>query len=148
MRRAEPARAEPGSSMSEPPEHVWGNALAVPLPFAPELRKYSFYGIGVSTDLAGVIQEVGDDETQPRYTIDRGATSDFGFFLGDGDYSVPVPSLGFMCLKGWKNERRNPARIPCTIREYMDKPTVNRSSNDRTAVQAAKASGASPVQIV
>merc|ERR1711971_1075764 len=55
---------------------------------------------------------------------DTTATEDAGFHFGDGDYSCPVHSLGLMCLKGWRNERRNPARTPCVLKEYLNKPTT------------------------
>jgi len=96
------------------------------------------------------VLETGDDQSQPRLSLDKGATEHFGFHMGNGDYAVPVRSLGLMCLKGWKDDRRNPARMPCTIREYLDNPTSSgsRTANDRSTVQAAKAAGASPAQIV
>ena len=44
-------------------------------------------------------QVQGDDVQRPKYGIDREAHSpNAGFLLGDGDYSCPVLSLGFMCL--------------------------------------------------
>lgn len=136
-----PGGAERSALVPEPPEAHWANVLAVPLPFAPDLRKYSFYGVGVPTDVSAVLQETGDDADHPRYSIDKAATDHFGFLLADGDYAVPVRSLGLMCFKGWKDDRRNPARIPCTIREYLDNPrVVGKNANGPTG--QAKASPA------
>jgi len=75
-----------------------------------------------------VLEEVADEEGRLQYMISTEATKDAGFYLGNGDYSCPILSLGGMCLKGWKDELRNIARIPCTIKEYRDKPTTLLSS--------------------
>jgi len=138
IRRSRPVDADATAFAQELPEHLWGNPLVAPLPFAPDLRMYAFYGVGVRTEVSGVLEEgVGDDEesvleprsdgtiaAQVQYSIDMEATEDRGFYMSDGDYSCPVVSLGSMCLKGWHDPRRNAARIPCTIKEYADKPTT------------------------
>eukprot|EP00927_Polykrikos_kofoidii_P046014 TRINITY_DN40199_c0_g1_i1.p1 TRINITY_DN40199_c0_g1~~TRINITY_DN40199_c0_g1_i1.p1 ORF type:complete len:673 (-),score=109.49 TRINITY_DN40199_c0_g1_i1:470-2311(-) len=135
MRRNHPAKTiNTTAAAVEPPEHVWANALATALPFAPQLKKYAFYGVGVDTEFSGVFQKSGDQD----YAIDKSATKDVGFYLGNGDYSVPVSSLGLMCLKGWKSESRNPSNISCTVREYRDEPTTLLSSG---YIRGGKASG-------
>merc|ERR1712007_292751 len=111
------------SSTSPPPEYVWANPLAVPLPFAPELRMYAFNGAGVQTEVSVVLEESGDDVENPRYVYNETATPHGGLYFADGDYSCPVHSLGLMCFKGWQNQHRNPARIPCTVKEYQDQPS-------------------------
>ncbi|KNC99428.1 uncharacterized protein SPPG_05669 [Spizellomyces punctatus DAOM BR117] len=45
-----------------------------------------------------------------------------GVQLTDGDGTVPLISLGYMCAKGWKHKRYNPAQIPVITREFRDKP--------------------------
>ena len=103
-------------------ETLWGNVLASVLPFAPQMKMFALYGVGVPTEYTGALEVQGDDVQRPKYGIDRDShTPNAGFLLGDGDYSCPVLSLGFMCTKGWRSEARNPARIPCTVREYKDK---------------------------
>jgi len=124
LRRSQPVQADPTAVSPELPEHLWANPLVAPLPFAPQLRKYAFYGVGVPTERSGVLEQVADGSGETHYLIDKAATKDAGFHLGDGDYSCPVLSLGAMCAKGWQDARRNPARIPCTIKEYRDKPTT------------------------
>lgn len=146
VRRDRPEKALRGASSHEPPEHVWPNVLAAPLPFAPEMHKYSFYGIGVPTDASAVLEESGDDKTSPLLSIDKTATENYGHHLGSGDYAVPLASLGLMCLKGWKDDSRNPARTPCTIREYVDSGTT--AGSDASTLQAAMAAGASHLQMV
>ena len=116
------ASRPPHSAPNGKSDVFWGNALASVLPFAPQMRMYALYGVGVPTEYTGALGMTGDDIQRPKYAIDREAHSpNAGFLLGDGDYSCPVLSLGFMCLKGWNSEERNPARIPCTVREYKDK---------------------------
>jgi len=139
LRREHPADVHPSSRGQEPPEHLWANPLAVPLPFAPGLKKYAFYGVGIPTDVSAVLEEAGDEEHRPRYAIDRDATEDRGFYFDDGDYSVPVQSAGLMCLKGWKDKQRNPAQTPCVIREYMD--SSNSTVADNLVAKAAQTAG-------
>jgi len=122
MRRSSLWRADEDSNATEPPERFWANPLAVPLPWAPDLRKYSFYGIGVQTEFSAVFEDTGDEKTTPRYILDVGATADFGFVFGNGDYSVPVHSLGLMCLRGWNDTLRNPSGTRCTTKEFPDEP--------------------------
>lgn len=137
MRRARPVKPPAASLQSgrvppqggagvpfDVPEHFWANVLASPLPYAPSLRKYAFYGIGVATEHAAHLEEVGDDVETPRYGIRREATPDVGFYLGDGDYSCPTMTLGLMCIKGWLDDERNPSGTRCTSKEYHDKPTT------------------------
>eukprot|EP00405_Crypthecodinium_cohnii_P057826 CAMPEP_0206616938 /NCGR_PEP_ID=MMETSP0325_2-20121206/59296_1 /ASSEMBLY_ACC=CAM_ASM_000347 /TAXON_ID=2866 /ORGANISM="Crypthecodinium cohnii, Strain Seligo" /LENGTH=659 /DNA_ID=CAMNT_0054138743 /DNA_START=121 /DNA_END=2099 /DNA_ORIENTATION=- len=149
IRRTRPAEVRRGASVPEPPEHVWANMLASPLPFAPEMRKYAFYGVGVPTDVTAVVGDTGDDVNSVRYTVIRHATDHMGYHLGNGDYAVPLRSLGLMCKKGWQDPQRNPARTPCIVREYMDNPkSAATVADDMAALQAAKAAGASPGQML
>jgi len=138
LRRSRPMELDRSATSAEPPEHVWANPLAVPLPFAPNMRKYAFYGIGVPTELSGELEEVSGGQGQPQYLIKKDATKDAGFYLANGDYSCPTQSLGLLCVKGWKNDRRNPARIPCQVREYQDKPTTLLSTG---SIRGGSASG-------
>jgi hypothetical protein len=65
-----------------------------------------------------------------------------GVRFTDGDVSVPVVSLGYMCLKGWNSTLRNPGRNPITLREYV-KPgfiiaNVSADAVDEVAVRVNK----------
>lgn len=124
VRRARPLHTDNTSFGREPPEHLWSNPLVAPLPFAPNMRKYAFYGVGVPTELSGELQEDVDSQGRLQFQIHKEATKDGGFFLGDGDYSCPILSLGAMCLKGWQDRQRNPAWIPCTVKEFRDVPST------------------------
>merc|ERR1719453_1195884 len=75
MRRMRPSAAPSGSSPPSPPEHVWANALAVPLPFAPEMKMYAFNGAGVETEVSAVLENTGSDDIEtPRFRINATAT--------------------------------------------------------------------------
>lgn len=43
-----------------------------------------------------------------------------GIVASDGDGTVPLVSLGYMCRKGWKMDRYNSGKIPVVTREYRD----------------------------
>ena len=39
--------------------------------------------------------------------------------VADGDGSIPIVSLGYMCASGWRRSKRlNPGASPITIREF------------------------------
>ncbi|KAG9292687.1 hypothetical protein G9A89_008274 [Geosiphon pyriformis] len=42
-----------------------------------------------------------------------------GIHTGEGDGTVPLLSLGYMCVKGWKNPLYNPAGIKVITREFV-----------------------------
>ncbi|RKP36260.1 Lecithin:cholesterol acyltransferase-domain-containing protein [Dimargaris cristalligena] len=46
-----------------------------------------------------------------------------GIRTGDGDGTVPLLSLGYMCVDGWKDPRYNPAGAQIVTREYRHNPT-------------------------
>jgi phospholipid:diacylglycerol acyltransferase len=45
-----------------------------------------------------------------------------GVKFGMGDGTVPLISLGAMCVKGWKDDRWNPARMPIITHEFNHEP--------------------------
>lgn len=45
-----------------------------------------------------------------------------GVKFGLGDGTVPLLSLGAMCVRGWKDDRWNPARIPVITHEFKHEP--------------------------
>lgn len=42
--------------------------------------------------------------------------------MGEGDGTVSLLSSGFMCSKGWKMKRFNPANIPIKTFEMLHEP--------------------------
>jgi phospholipid:diacylglycerol acyltransferase len=45
----------------------------------------------------------------------------YGVRMTDGDASVPLLSLGYMCVEGWQNSNLNPSGLEVITREYMHK---------------------------
>jgi hypothetical protein len=49
-----------------------------------------------------------------------------GVVLDDGDGTVPLLSLGYMCARGWRGNRAlNPAGARTTVREFFHAPTAS-----------------------
>ncbi|KAJ1978787.1 phospholipid:diacylglycerol acyltransferase [Dimargaris verticillata] len=48
--------------------------------------------------------------------------TDSGVRVSEGDGTVPLLSLGYMCVDGWQQPRYNPSHIPVVTREYMHNP--------------------------
>jgi phospholipid:diacylglycerol acyltransferase len=127
-------------SVSPRPEsESWNNPLATPLPSAPSMKMYCLYGVGIETERAyyyrKTIQDLnilngGSDDEIPTYEIHLPYIMDasvneperhvhFGTRSSDGDVSVPLISLGYMCVDKWQNSKTlNPSNINITTREY------------------------------
>ncbi|EMR08452.2 hypothetical protein PNEG_03282 [Pneumocystis murina B123] len=45
-----------------------------------------------------------------------------GVVMGEGDGTVNILSTGFMCVKGWKQRRYNPANISVIVHEMLHQP--------------------------
>lgn len=63
---------------------------------------------------------ISTDVHAPAYGIVAGTQ------VSDGDATVPLMSLGWMCVKGWKDSRRNPAGIEVVTREYEHNTPASR----------------------
>jgi phospholipid:diacylglycerol acyltransferase len=58
-------------------------------------------------------------------TIDTTITTgnvDHGIVMGEGDGTVNLLSVGYMCNKGWKMKRYNPAGSKIIVREMAHEP--------------------------
>jgi phospholipid:diacylglycerol acyltransferase len=103
----------------------WVNPLETRLPLAPHLKIYCFYGVGKDTERAYYYREDHDPLSLTNVTIDtaysNGAT-DHGVVMGEGDGTVNLLSTGYMCNKGWKIKRYNPAGAQIIIHEMPDEP--------------------------
>ncbi|KAK0610473.1 Lecithin:cholesterol acyltransferase-domain-containing protein [Bombardia bombarda] len=104
----------------------WINPLESRLPRAPSLKIYCFYGVGKPTERAyyykppdaGIL-------TKLNITIDTGLTQgevDHGVMMGEGDGTVNLMSTGYMCNRGWKIKRYNPAGVKVTVVEMPHEP--------------------------
>lgn len=105
----------------------WINPLETRLPLAPSLKIYCFYGIGKETERAYFYRPDFDPNTPTNVTIDTaysdGAnTIDRGVRMGEGDGTVGLLSAGYMCSKGWKMSRYNPAGVQIKTIEMPHEP--------------------------
>lgn len=105
----------------------WMNPLETRLPKAPNMRIYCFYGYGKNTERAYYYHEDPDPTTKNKVTIDTVYTdarthADHGVVMGEGDGTVNLMSLGYMCAKGWHMKRYNPANISIVVNEMPHEP--------------------------
>ena len=103
----------------------WTNPLETRLPIAPNLKVYCFYGVGKPTERAYFYREDLDPLSKVNITIDTTLTRgpvDHGVVLGEGDGTVNILSLGYMCAKGWKMKRYNPAGVKVKVYEMPHEP--------------------------
>lgn len=85
----------------------FGDPLRTPLPTAPDLKVFCLYGVGKSTERA--YHYVKRDNADRPYAIDVSVTSqgvDKGVALTDGDGSIPLMSLGYVCAEAWRDGSR------------------------------------------
>jgi len=106
----------------------WTNPLESPLPHAPNMKIYCLYGIGKSTERGYVYRDQQDDKSgaPPLFGLDFSVDTtkeSSGVKLSPGDGTVPLSSLGYMCVEGWKNKFYNPSLMKVFTREYLHNPT-------------------------
>ncbi|PSN64490.1 Phospholipid:diacylglycerol acyltransferase [Corynespora cassiicola Philippines] len=103
----------------------WINPLETRLPLAPNLKIYCFYGIGKETERAYYYKEDLDPLSKTNVTMDTSYTNgkvDHGVVMGEGDGTVNLLSTGYMCNKGWKMKRYNPAGVQIKTYEMPHEP--------------------------
>lgn len=105
----------------------WVNPLETRLPLAPNMKIYCFYGIGKDTERAYFYKPDADPLTKTEVTIDTGFTDspgsvDHGVVMGEGDGTVSLLSSGYMCNRGWRMKRYNPAGIQIKVSEMPHEP--------------------------
>ncbi|KAF2972049.1 hypothetical protein GQX73_g1546 [Xylaria multiplex] len=106
--------------------HKWINPLETRLPLAANLKVFCFYGVGKPTE-RGYYYRPPDlpHQTKLNITIDTGLTVDevdHGVVMGEGDGTVNLLSTGYMCSKGWRMKRYNPAGTKITVVEMPHEP--------------------------
>ncbi|KAI0475179.1 LACT-domain-containing protein [Xylariaceae sp. FL0804] len=104
----------------------WINPLETRLPLAPNLKVYCFYGVGKPTE-RGYFYRPPEFPSLTKFnlTIDTGLTvenTDRGVTMGEGDGTVNLLSTGYMCSKGWRMKRYNPAGVKVTVVEMPHEP--------------------------
>lgn len=105
----------------------WVNPLETRLPLAPDMKIYCFYGIGKPTERAYYYREDAGAPNKSTVMIDTTVSTpdgyvDRGVVMGEGDGTVNLLSTGYMCNKGWKIKRYNPAGIKITTYEMPHEP--------------------------
>jgi len=123
---------------------VWSDPTTNPLPHAPSTKLYCMYGVGIETERAYFYKRVfpdsndidNDDDKNngspslhqhPPFIMDSSVNDPeqnikAGVRFSDGDISVPLVSLGYMCADAWKNSPRlNPSNMEIITKEYANK---------------------------
>ena len=98
----------------------FGDPLTSPLPHAPNMKVYCLYGVGKPSERAYAYERV-DDALRP-YQLDvdqsRNGVLTRGVWQVDGDGSIPLVSLGYVCRHWRDNRKLNPANVSVVSREY------------------------------
>ena len=103
------------------PAEKFGDPLTAPLPRAPNLKIYCLYGVGKPTERAyHYVHRPGQSDRPFALDVSvHGGGVERGVTSVDGDGSIPLVSLGYMCASGWRDEPRlNPAGAEVKIVEY------------------------------
>lgn len=124
----------------EPSNKTWHDLTRTPLPYAPNMKIYCLYGVGLDTERSYYYKRnVGDNQNgvdnrsqapsrssaDPPFALDTTVEDPknkivHGVQYVDGDASVPLLSLGYMCVDAWKraDSGLNPSNIEVITREY------------------------------
>ena len=103
------------------PSEKFGDPLTAPLPRAPNLKIYCLYGVGKPTERAyHYVHRPGQPERPFALDVSvHGRGVERGVTSVDGDGSIPLVSLGYMCASGWRDgSGLNPAGAEVKIVEY------------------------------
>ena len=116
-------------------EH-YHNPIATALPDAPSMKIYCMYGTGIATERAyfykssceeagtsDSISQCDESPSDPPFSIDTSARHEsanitYGVKFSDGDGSVPLLSLGYMCETWKKGGKHNPSKVKVVTREH------------------------------
>lgn len=121
----------------------WSNPLESALPNAPDMTIYCMYGTGHDVERSYFYHEVSSDNVDRipgsstaddplkcedlPFELDTSITdatigASKGVRQTDGDITVPLISLGFMCQKGWKSRILNPHGVRTVTVEFPHNP--------------------------
>ncbi|KOS40319.1 hypothetical protein ACN38_g8825 [Penicillium nordicum] len=111
---------------NEKDPRTWLNPLESRLPLAPDMKIYCFYGVGKPTERSYFYQEEPDPLVNLEISMDTTITNnegvDHGVLMGEGDGTVNLLSTGYMCAKGWRMKRYNPAGTKIKVFEMPHEP--------------------------
>ena len=106
-----------GSKVNATDSNSWFNPLASELPKG-DYTIYCAYGIGYPTAHSYALKSKND-----RYDIELKSNT-LGYKQGvatvDGDITVTLTSLGYVCESAWRTKRNNPHNVKIVTREYPD----------------------------
>lgn len=131
----------------KPSKEVWEDPTITPLPHAPNLKIYCFYGTGLDTERAYFYKRDVPENFNTCNGSESNATQPFsvstldlpfvmdtsvedpdnnirhGIRMTDGDGSVPLISLGYICVDAWRRKTSglNPAGAKVVTREYANR---------------------------
>lgn len=135
--------AQPNNVAKNDLDHrKWINPLEARLPSAPNMKIYCMYGIGHDTE-RGYIYRSKHSEGENKFTKESVDPKDLilpmtidlqeedrniGLYKGvyhvDGDATVPLLSLSYMCTHGWRNfTHLNPSGMKVVTREFKHAPS-------------------------
>lgn len=122
-------------SANEHDPRKWSNPLETRLPLAPSLKIYCFYGINKPTERSYFYRPEPESGSRLNVSIDTSVNApatdghdgvgavDHGVTMGEGDGTVSLLSLGYMCNTAWKQiERYNPAGAQVKVYEMPHEP--------------------------
>jgi phospholipid:diacylglycerol acyltransferase len=106
----------------------WANPLETPLPYAPKMKIYCVYGVDKDTERGYIYEHRKQNDSLP-YSMDvLYSKFEEGIVAGvrhtNGDGTVPLLSLGYMCVNGWKNNFYNPSGTQIITREFKHDPNL------------------------
>lgn len=101
----------------------WSNPLEVPLPNAPDMKVYCFYGVGNPTERAYYYKEEEDKQVS-NLNVSIDIEKRDSVLMSDGDGTVSLLTH-YMCHK-WKEEGSlyNPGQSPVTVVEIKHEPDL------------------------
>ena len=133
-----------------PRKEQWHSPIAAPLPKSPSLKIYCMYGTGISTERSYFYKNSCDksdcsdsdpsqreeDPGETTFTLDTSVNDKarnitYGVRFSDGDGSVPLISLGYMCQKWREGGRHNPSGAKVIIREHRHQGEFSASDPGR-----------------
>ncbi|KAJ2034445.1 phospholipid:diacylglycerol acyltransferase [Coemansia sp. RSA 922] len=114
---------------------AWTNPLQHQLPNAPNMTIFCLYGHGATTERAyyytadntDSVDDLREEAGTPALRIDKRQRAhlenvDIGIVHGEGDGTVPLLSLGYMCASGWRKPLYNPHGVRIVTREFIHNP--------------------------
>ena len=120
---------------------TWHDVSRTPLPRAPNMKIYCLYGVGLETEKEYFYKRTDGSEGSGEkegalssqnvdlpFVVDPTVSDPessirFGVRYDEGDASVPLVSLGYMCTDAWRRQDSglNPSKIEVITREYQHK---------------------------